>query len=359
MRAKASNAGNKKYYFLLVSCLLIQVGIYVVKDKPEWIEQFYSRSFYPFFSYVSIVLFSWVPFSIGDVIYLLVVAIICLLIGRLSRALWRRESSALGNLGLRLASFLCFVYTIFYVNWGLNYYRVPVAEHLNLDTQGLHVEDYARVLAKYIVKANELRGQLGEMNREERSGVKREIEELMRQDTIFATYLSKSQIHAKSPISSELISYFTVSGYFNPFTQEAHINQEIPSSSYPFVYAHELAHQMGVGFEDDCNFIAFRVLIGHNDAWYQYTACYAAIQSLLRPLYGDKAQLNKIKGMLSRKVMQDFEQERIFWESKRGWLDRISNVFYNSYLKHNNQPEGLSRYDMMAKLIVAWERQQK
>jgi len=27
-------------------------------------------------------------------------------------------------------------------------------------------------------------------------------------------------------------------------------------------------------------------------------------------------------------------------------------------LKHNNQPEGLSRYSMMARLIVAWEKQQ-
>ena len=71
-----------------------------------------------------------------------------------------------------------------------------------------------------------------------------------------------------------------------------------------------------------------------------------------------KELLEKYKSMLSAPVLEDLREEYAFWHSYRGWLDKISSLFYNQYLIHNNQPEGLERYNMMAKLIVAWEKQQ-
>lgn len=358
MRAKGKRENNTLYYVLIGICLFVQVCMFFVKDRPDWIEQYYSQTFYPVFSYLSILLFSWVPFSVGDLLYLGVVLITLLLLVRITMSLWKRIWKDGLKYSLQLVTMLCVLYTFFYVNWGLNYFRLPVSQSLNLDVQGTHVNDYTEVLAKYIVMANRLREQL-DLEHQPRLGVKMDLEEYIRKDTVFGSFLSKSQVHAKEPVSSKLISYFTVSGYFNPFTMEAHVNQEIPNSLYPFVYVHELAHQMGVGFEDECNFIAFRMLVDHKNSWYRYAAYYAAIQSLLKPLSRDKEQMERLRNMLSEKVRADFKEEYTFWKSKQGWLNELSGMFYDQYLQHNNQREGLARYDMMAQLIVAWEKQQR
>lgn len=358
MRARGNNRHNIKYYVILGGAVLFQFVLFLLKDQPEWIERYYSRGFYPLFSYLSVILFSWVPFSVGDLLYFLFVLVIVGLFIGIMRSLVKKNWQKGGRYALRLLTFLCALYTLFYVNWGLNYYRLPITKHLGLDVDETHTDDYRDVLGKYIVMANTLRDQL-DVKGQSRLGVRVDLQEYIRQDTVFTPLLSKTQVHAKSPLSSALVSYFTVSGYFNPFSMEAHVNQEIPNSSYPFVYVHELAHQMGVGFEDECNFIAFRLLVDHENRWYRYAAYYAAIQSLLKPLYGNKEQLERVRNMLSEKVRADFKEEYAFWQSKYGWVEQLTNLFYNQYLQHNNQPEGLARYDMMAKLIVAWEKQKR
>ena len=65
---------NRIYIWLVAILLLLELLLAVAKNHPEWVEQYYSRGFYPVFSYLSIVLFSWIPFSIGDVFYALAVS---------------------------------------------------------------------------------------------------------------------------------------------------------------------------------------------------------------------------------------------------------------------------------------------
>lgn len=348
---------NRAYFWIIGICLLIQIFILFIKNNTVWIEEYYSKGFYPIFSYLDIFLFSWVPFSVGDIFYVALVLVFLIAIFKLFKYSFRKKWSLAAGLVLKLFTLILALYTFFYVNWGLNYFRQPIAISTGLQIDSLTREDYLEVLEKYIYVANDLREQI-DYTAYSKVGVKGDMEELMKRDTIFESILSKSQINIKEPISSKLISYFTVSGYFNPFTSEVQVNQEIPKPSFPFTNVHELAHQMGIGFEDDCNFIAFRELVHHKNVWYRYSAYYNAVESLLRPLYSDELLLEKYTSLLSEKVKQDYREEYAFWRSYSGWVDQISAVFYNSYLQHNNQPEGLKRYGMMARLIVAWEKQQ-
>ena len=349
---------NKVYLGVIAVCLLFQVLISIVQTHSHWVEHYYSRGFYPKFSYLSIVLFSWLPFSTGDLLYAVLVVLFIVLIFRTIRFLFRKEWTHLFTKCMQVIALLGFVYTFFYVNWGMNYYRVPLAEQIGLDVKNIDMSDYSQVIEKYILTANHLRDSI-DLENKERRGVGNDLQEWMRRDTLFNTILSHSQIHAKSPLSSTVVSYFAVSGYFNPFTLEVQVNQRIPIASYPFVNVHELSHQMGIGFEDECNFIAFRKLVYHPNTWYRYSAYYEAIQYLMYPLYSyDKDLYDKYRAMLSPKVNRDMEEERTFWRQYSGWITRLSNLFYNQYLMHNNQPEGMDRYSMMARLVVAWEKQQ-
>ena len=358
MRLKARNSVLKKYYYTIGICLLLIVGIELLKTNTAWIERYYSQSFYPAISYLYIILFSWIPFSFGDVFYAAIFIILAYNIYHIFRNLIKWNKLKLKNHLVYLITILSIVYTLFYFNWGLNYFRQPVAEELRLNEYKITKEVHLAVLDKYIAIANELRAQI-DINQKTKNGVKGDITELVLQDTLLNDYLCKTQVHPKAPISSELASYFTVSGYFNPFTLEVQVNQLIPNACYPFVTVHELAHQMGVGFEDECNFIAFLTLKDNKDLWYKYSAYYSAIEYLLQPLYADNILFEQYKAKLSPAVLADFKAERDFWLSYRGWIDRISGAFYNQFLKHNNQPEGLERYSMMATLLIAWEMKQE
>ncbi len=349
---------NRLYVGVIVVCLLLQTLIYIAQSHPHWVEQYYSRGFYPKFSFLSIILFSWLPFSMGDLVYGAIVVLFIVLLSKGVYSLFRKKwIHAIGRT-VQVIALITFLYTFFYINWGLNYFRIPLADQAGIPIKSISIDDYSHVIEKYIDIANNIRDSLDLKNRERR-GVGKDLQEWMRQDTLFRNILSRSQIRAKSPLSSTFVSYFAVSGYFNPFTLEVHVNQNIPTPSYPFVNVHELAHQMGIGFEDECNFIAFLKLVDHPNDWYRYSAYYEAIQYLLYPLYTyDKQLYDKYKNMLSSKVRQDLEDERVFWRQYSGWMTKLSNLFYDQYLIHNNQPEGMDRYSMMARLVVAWEKQQ-
>jgi hypothetical protein len=157
-----------------------------------------------------------------------------------------------------------------------------------------------------------------------------------------------------------MASYFGVSGYFNPFSNEAHVNGQMPLTSYPFTVAHELSHQMGIGFEDECNFIAFVKLKENEDPWFQYSAYYESTTYLLRTLYlVDSTAFETYKAKLSPKVIMDIKTDQEYWKKYTGWLADASGLFYNQYLKHNNQAEGMARYGMVSRLIIAWEQKNR
>lgn len=319
------------------------------------VEQAYSRGFYPLYQYLPKFLFGLVPFNLGDLLYAAFIGFMLFLLFRIIKLLFQRfYKKSLFTLAI-LVGFILSLYVFFHVAWGINYYRVPVSKQMELNLDTILQEDHLRILDQHILVANELRDRL-DLSHIDQAAVDREIEAMMRADATFPM-LSKTQVKVKYPLSSTLIAYFGTSGYLNPFSNESQVNALIPRSSYPFTAAHELAHQMGIGFEDECNFIAYVKLKDHPKAWYSYAAYYESLQYLLRSLYWvDQGLFEAYKKKLSVKVRQDLEADRRFWESYTGWLTDLSGLFYDQYLKHNNQKEGMARYGMVSRLIIAYEK---
>lgn len=361
LRTKANRyakcpSGVRNYAVMMLVCMVLIMLLSIGQRYPSAVEKYYSQGFYPYYSYLPKMLVGWIPFSLGDLFYVAIGCFLFISLGKSIFSLFRKQyPTALRNF-LRFTCCGLFLYVFFYLSWGLNYYRQPLHQHLGLQmADTIRKEDYLEVLDKYIQRANQLREEL-QLEDLDRTQAKKELEKLMEADALFAGVLSKTQVRTKAPISSELISYFTVTGYFNPFTQEVQVNQQIPIASYPFTVVHELAHQMGIGFEDECNFIAFLKLKDHAHPWYAYAASYETIQYMLRPLYlRDNSLYQQYFDKLSPLVKSDFVAERNFWRSYSGWFNTVTDFFYNGYLKHNNQPEGMERYSMMSRLVMAWE----
>lgn len=344
------------YCWILVGNAILFILLFVLQQFPSVVENFYSRGFYPYFSYLPKLLFSWLPFSMGDLFYGVIVGFLCyhffMLLISCFKKHWQKGLDKL----LLILCISASLYAYFYVSWGMNYYRQPLHQQMGLHIpEHIEEEDYLRVVDKYIQQANHLRAQivLEDLNKEEAKEI---LVNTMKTDSTFAGTLSKTQVKVKSPLSSELVSHFTVAGYFNPFTHDVQVNEKIYIASYPFTVVHELSHQMGIGFEDECNFIAFLKLKNHPNPWYAYSVSYETLKYLLRaPYFRGKEKYQAYYGKLSDEVKADYEAERALWLSYSGWINRVSDFFYSGYLKHNNQPEGMARYSMMSRLVVAWE----
>jgi len=359
LKPKVNFKNEKKGYLIAVSvCLIVMFILSWIKQSPAFVEQYYSRQFYPLFSHLPKWLFGWLPFSIGDVFYLLLSGSLLWIAMSSVAALVKRRWGIVQRRLMLLVLVLLGTYIYFYVSWGLNYYRVPLQQQLGLQIDTIVQEDYLDILDRYITEINQLREQL-DTTRMDKAQARHDLQQLMEKNSTRLPMLSPTQVWAKQPLSSTLVSYFTVTGYFNPFTQEVQVNGIMPIISYPFTVVHELAHQMGIGFEDECNFIAFLMLRDHSNTWYRYAAYYETVQYLLRPLYfQDKALYTSYVSKLSAEVRSDYEEERLFWQQYYGTFNRLTNLFYGSYLRHNNQPEGMARYSLMNRLVIAWEKRQ-
>lgn len=358
MKTKVNRKRRGHLVAVGIGAIVILLLIWI-KQSPTFVEHYYSRQFYPVFSYLPKLLFGWLPFSVGDIVYVGLAGTFFWITIAVFIALFKRQWVRMEKRILQFILLLFSTYIYFYVSWGLHYYRVPMQEQLGLKTDTIVQEDHIEILDRYITELNKLRVELDTQVMDKGKAMS-ELQQLMQESTDRLPMLSHTQVKAKHALSSNLVSYFTVTGYFNPFTQEVQVNGIMPATSYPFTVVHELAHQMGIGFEDECNFIAFLMLKDHPDTWYRYAAYYETVQYLLRPLYFQKKSLYETYvSKLSTEVRRDYAEERQFWQQYAGVFNHLTNLFYGSYLRHNNQPEGMARYSLMNRLVIAWEKQQQ
>lgn len=297
---------------------------------------------------------SW---SVGDLFYILVSLWLLFLVFSCIRSLLKKKKKGWEYL-FPLYISVVFLWVFFDLSWGLNYYRTPFHVYLNLEITEVDQDTYSELIEDYILKTNELREEI-EVSNLDMERAKKEISAWIHQDSRWENYLSKHSLRLKKPIFSPFISYTLVSGYFNPFTHEAHVNEDMPLSTYPFTVAHELAHKMGVGFEDECNFIAFLYLKESPDPWYRYAAYLSTTEYLLRDMRRLNGEVYEyLLTLFSENVKSDLQEENEYWEKYVSIYGKASSRLYHLYLVGNNQPEGLARYSHVSQLIYSWENRQ-
>ena len=132
------------------------------------------------------------------------------------------------------------------------------------------------------------------------------------------------------------------------------MNYEMPVFDRPVTACHEMSHQMGYGPEDEANFVGFLAGIGSKDRLLRYSAYYLAVDEFMHALrYRDSTANNQLKPRISLAVHNDFKAERKYWLAYQGKADILSSLFYDRFLKVNNQPQGLDTYNRMVLLVMA------
>ena len=338
-------------YFLVVQILFVQF----ISRFPQTIEKYFSNGFYKVLSLFYRSAIGWIPFSIGDIIY----AIFILLFIRFIYILFRDEFTELRSYFLSICGTLSVLYFLFYGSWGLNYYRIPLAEKLQIRQGSYSTEQLHDFTLNTIKKINLLhsevskndsipylvpykRNQIYKMTKTgfERVGKKHK----------FLKYKVPS---IKSSILSTPLSYMGFAGYLNPFTGEAQVNSKIPIYTFAFTACHEAAHQIGYAAENEANFIAYLATTSHSDPYFQLSGHITALKYLVNELHKRDAVLYKETiSMLNKGIIKNLQASSEFWETYKNPLEPIFKKSYNTYLKVNKQKGGIKTYNYMVDLLI-------
>ena len=343
--------------FLIVQIVVLQI----LSFFPEFIERYYSNGLYPIVSKISRTLFGWIPFSIGDVVYFVVIFMI-LRWFVLNRKTWKTEWKS--NL-LMVVSGISIFYFLFHLLWATNYHRVPLFEKMHIERE-YNDADLMAFTQKLIVKTNEIHSKL-----EKTDSIK--ITNPYSQELIFEMTLNGYHNLGKEypffkyddpSIKKSLISlpltYMGFGGYLNPFTNEAQVNDKLPMYNFPFTVCHEMAHQIGYASESEANFIGFLSTVKNKDLYFQYAGYSYALKYCLRNWrIQDEKIFEELKKKIRPGILKNYEESDAFWLQYNTPIEDGFKVFYDNFLKMNKQEEGLESYSKFVNLMVNYYKEKE
>jgi len=353
-----STHGKRTLKIRAIIIAALAIAIYLLMffaGYPQAVERYFSEGVYPAISMVLHLVLNIFPFSIGDVLYILVIGYLVYAFIKFIKLLFKKEFLTAGFRVLKLIIKVQIAILVFYLFWGMNYFRPSAGQRLNLRDTSYTTEKLKAVTAMLIDSANITRARLTDADLKQSNDAIYEtavlaISKLSSDSAKFHTY----DPGIKPSLLTPLINYIGTSGYFNPFSGEAQVNYQMPVFNRPVVACHEMSHQMGYGPEDEADFVGFLAGVNSNDRLLRYSAYHLAVDEFMHALYYRDSLENKaLKPRVSKAVHQDFVDERKYWRTYQGKLNVITGIFYDHYLKVNNQPQGLDTYNRMILLVMA------
>ncbi|MGM9478615.1 DUF3810 domain-containing protein [Pedobacter sp. GSP4] len=342
---------NKSIYSKSLVILAIAFLIYLFGFFPALVQKYYSSGFYPYISSALRFVSSIFPFAIGDIIYAILIGYALYKIIRFFKK--RKQLKKLDRIviPLQVLNFLLILYIIFKIVWGLNYSRPSVSEELGIGTDKYSVKELV-ILGNYFVKkTNDLKLKQGKTpaytvkHLETRSA---DAYNLMRKKNPLFSYPNPC---LKSVLIPWMVSKAGIEGYYTPLSGEANMNMNLPDFVKPYVSCHEIAHQLGIAYEDEANLLGYLTASNSTDVDYQYSANYEMLRYILFEIRMKSPDDYKIlHDKLLPKVLADFKTEKEFWRKYNGQMFGYMDAAFDRFLKLNNQKKGIDSYQD----IVIW-----
>lgn len=299
--------------------------------------------------------FSWLSFSVGDIIYVLLG--IVLLYSFITLFKKKSRNTALIRI-LIIVNIFYFIYQIF---WGMLYFQVPIIKKLSSQKKP-EMERAKELALRYLEKCKITRQSV----HEDHHGIfiitdlKSVQLEILHQQTKLPQYISDkkaSEVLAIKPsLFKNIMSFTGILGYYNPFTAEAQYNPELPPTFIPFTTAHESSHQLGFAREQEANFIGYLIGIHSDNLDLRYSTEYFTLKSLLKFIVEEDPEFVKsVIRNYSPAMKRDRAYERSFIFRHQGWLDDFFGFTNNLFLK-SNQQEGSVTYSYFIDLLLNYEK---
>lgn len=355
----------KRIWLLLLAPLGLILTL-AAKLDSGWVEKIHAGYVYPFFANILGWLLSLAPFSVLEILILLLIA------GALFYLVWvivglcRHKAEWKGRLyrfGLNVLAAGSVVYFGFVLFMGLNYHRASITEYLDLTVQKSTEEELYQLCELLVNDCNFYRAQL----EEDENGVA-----LLQDGGFYETadsarqaysaleqeipVLEAADVRNKPLLTSKLFSMALTTGIYIPF--ESGINVDVPAYTVPATMCHELTHFRGFMREDEANFLAYLACMGSERADFRYSGSLLAFEFAFTALYDENRELaQKIAQQCEAGLLRDIRAEDDYWDQYRNTvISEVTGEIYEGYLQSNDQQSGRKSYGEMIDLLLAYYR---
>ena len=288
----------------------------------------------------------------------------------------REKLKILAKRLLTLAVVILYVWVLFCWLWNSGYQAPGFAERNGFVSAGVTTEDLVAVAALFAAKANEFAPLV---NRDDEGHCIEDHREFFNVSAQIYQNLSieypdlGGKLYKPKPMMfSWLMSRTGYTGVYFALTGESSINVNAPAALMPATVAHELAHQRGVFYEDEANFVGILASVTSGYTVYEYSGYLMGLQYLRNALFfADSGAWFDISSSLSFEVSIDLQDNYDYWQSQKtvetgvvffdNMLTAVTttvsdtvDTVYDSYLKAQNQELGLRTYGACVDLLVEY-----
>lgn len=339
----------------IIRNLFVGGGILLV---PAGVLQFAARKIPGFGQWYAVTIYPWivgiygricglVPFSVVEMgLYGLVLFFVYSLLRRERK--WRKIFAGV----FFTAGLLAFLYT---ANCGVNYYRKPFSSYLDLQMGKATTEDLKALCQELVEKINETAPEgpvdmgllvQGKLARTGKAAMEKLGEEY--------PALSGCYPVPKPVMVSWILAVQQLCGVYSPFTVEANYNWQMTGYNIPHTICHELSHLRGFMREDEANFIGILACTESDDAYFRYSGYLMAWVHAGNALAkADVESFYELHSQLCGQAVQDLQENNEYWDQYEGKVAEVSNQVNDTYLKLNDQKDGVQSYGRVVDLMLA------
>ena len=347
-------------HVLLFSSLPVIAAFLLLRDNRDLMTYLSEKCIRPYYSAVSRV-FSFTTYSAAEfIVAAFACAVLIYIILTVVLLLFKKNRLArLYKSVITLAATAACVYALFCLLWGVNYYSRGFPETAGISAKPVGVGELESVARYFAAVANEY----APLVTRDQDGRFIEDEEMIfeKSATLYAAvsreypFLEGPFLRAKPMTFSYFMSYINFTGVFFPFTAEANVNTDSPRCLLPATIAHELAHQRGVAAEEEANFTAVLSCLESGEPVYCYSAALFAFIHLGNALYPvDREAWADICAATDSRVRADLEENSEYWARFDTKAAKVTEAFYDEFLKSYGRELGMQSYGACVDLLVAY-----
>ncbi len=326
-----------------------------IGQHQNWVENIYIKLIFNKLTYFLRSITGWFDFSIGLIfLYFIFGFVFYFFIKNIIN--FAKKRIQLKVLIQNIFSLLSITYFIYFLSWGLAYYRKPIAEINQLNTENISFNEIKMLANQLIILTNNTRKLIADSTaRSENIKQYFKVAPVGYQAISEKTkefYYEKPSI--KIGFNKTILGYLGSGGIYSFPSGEANINANNSAFEAPFTICHEMAHQLGFASEEEANYISFLACTNNPSPIFKYSAYSEAMTYTLNNIFNqDSIAYYQLKSQIDSSVIGDFDYARAKWKKYQiPILRKISSGIYDIFLKSNNQDEGIKSYGLVVELLV-------
>lgn len=351
-----------KGMYICLGLALISAIVHFITTKSSAFADFMTEKVCAAIRFLLAKATGWIPFSLAELIIILLPLIIIVMIVVIVRLARHYDSKKYCRYVSFLLSVISIFYTLFVLTLAPGYRGSTLDVKLSIERKDVSKEELLATAELLLTDAEATLDEI-EFIPNDRSVMPYSLYEM--NDKLNDAYAIAAQKYDFiSPLRSSVkfvmlshpMSYTHITGVYSYYTGEANLNIQFPDYTLPYTAAHELAHQRGIAREDEANFVAFLACVESDDPYIRYSAYVNMLEYVLNALYSASPETyTAFYGTIDRRIVGEFYSYSRFYETYReNVAEKVSGTVNNAYLQSQGQTAGTKSYGLVVDLAVAY-----